>query len=215
MVNGLSFRSGVALLVTAYVVLAGVMVLGLGHDLWTAIPSYRPQVSWLMPETTLARVEALRANGALGTSGLYVLVVSTSWALIGALAAGGFAWGVLNKGDTVLGVDKALNYLTGLAALYAIIKLTELALHNLGGGLPSGGLNAMPGLWFATMIPSAAILARLSALGAHDAGVLIMTAIEAKPEELATRVANAEERRGPASLEARLARRMARMRRAV
>ncbi len=211
MVQGFSFRAGAALIVGAYVVIVGLLVLASGHDLWRPVGHYVPQVSWLMPETTTVRIAALRLAGEPGTAALYALVAAISWGLISALAAGGFAWGTLNKGATLLGVDKAINYVTALVIFYAIAKSTEVALHALqAGGLPQGGISAMPGMWFATLIPSAAILARLGALLAHDAGSLIAVAIEADPDRLAALVSASEERRGPDSLEAKLARRIAR-----
>jgi hypothetical protein len=63
------------------------------------------------------------------------------------------------------------------------------------------------------MIPSAAILARIGALIAHDAGSLIAIAIAGEPKRLAELVANAEAVRGAESMEARLARLIAARRR--
>lgn len=208
MSRGLSFRASTALIVTGFSVIAAVLVLGLGHDLWRSVPDMAPQVSWLMPETTPVRVAALKADGRAGTAGLYALMVALSWGLIGALTAGGFAWGVMNKGATVLGVDKALGYLTALAFLYGVSTGLEVVLHLVRIS-PQGGLHAIPGLWFFAMIPSAAILSRIGAMIAHDAGALIAIAIDGEPRRLAELVASAEETRGAKSLEARLARRLA------
>jgi hypothetical protein len=200
-----SFRASTALVVTGFAVLTGVLVLGVGHDLWRPIPNILPQVSWLMPETTPFRIAALRGAGRPETAALYALVVALSWGLIGALIAGGFAWGVMNKGATVLGVDKALGYLTALAFLYGVSTGLEVILHMITI-TPRGGLHAIPGLWFCAMIPSAAILSRIGSLIAHDAGALIAIAIAGEPRRLAELVASAEETRGAKSLEARLAR---------
>lgn len=209
MTGRLSFRASTALIVGAYVVVVGVLVAGSGADLMRDVPGYAPQVSWLMPETTGARVLALRADGRLDVAGLYALVAALSWALIAALAAGGFAWGVLNKGETVLGLDKAVTYIAALSGLYALSTVLSAAIHVLHV-TPQGGLSAIPALWFGAMIPSAAILARIGAMIAHDAGALIAIAAAAEPRRLAALVADVEARRGAESLEARLARLMAR-----
>ncbi|MFC3694772.1 hypothetical protein ACFOWB_21320 [Chenggangzhangella methanolivorans] len=203
-----SFRASTALIVTGFAVIAGVIAFGLGHDLWRPIPGMAPQVSWLMPETTPVRLAALKGAGMPETAALYALIVALCWGLIGALVAGGFAWGVMNKGATVLGVDKALGYLTALAFLYGVSTGLEVLLH-LVKITPRGGLHAIPGLWFCAMIPSAAILSRIGALIAHDAGALIAIALAGEPRRLAELVASAEEVRGAKSLEARLARRLA------
>jgi hypothetical protein len=207
----LSFRAVTALSVGAYAVLLAVLVAGVGHDLTSPVPGLGPQVTWLMPQTTDVRIAALLAAGRDETAALYALVAALSWGLIGALLAGGFAWGVLAKGATVLGLDKALGYLTALAALYAISTVLELALHHLPAA-PGGVLHAIPALWFAAMIPSAAILARVGALIAHDAGTLIIVAVEGEPDELVALVAATEKSRGASSMEARLARRLAALR---
>jgi hypothetical protein len=212
MLKGLSFRAGIALIVGGYALIAAVLAFGAGRELWEPVGHYFPQVSWLMPDTTSVRVAALKAAGLPGDAALYALIAAVSWALIAALTAGGFAWGVMTTGETLLGVDKAVNYATALAGLYAVGKLTELALHAVQKGMPEGGLHSMPGLWFATMIPSAAILARLGALAAHDAGALLTVAFEGDPGRLAALVRSSEERRGAESLEAKLARRIARLR---
>ena len=208
--QGISFRMGTALIVGAYAAIVSVLVFGVGRDLWQAVGHYEPQVSWLMAETTGARVAALKAAGHPGTAGLYTLAASLSWGLIGALTAGGFAWGVVHKGASVIGLDKALNYLIAIAALYALAGLTAAALHALRLPMQDGGLQSIPGLWFATMIPSAAILARIGALIAHDAGVLAAVWLEADPDRLARLTAEAEADYGVDSLEARLARLIAR-----
>ena len=208
MTRARSFRTSTALIVTAVAVLLAVMAFGLGHDLWRAIPNMAPQVSWLMPETTPVRVAALKADGRPETAALYALVAAICWGLIGALVAGGFAWGAMNRGATVLGVDKALGYLTALAFLYGLSTGLEVILH-LVRITPQGGLHAIPALWFCAMIPSAAILSRIGAMIAHDAGALIAIAIDGEPRRLAELVAMAEETRGAKSLEARLARRLA------
>ena len=215
MSQGFSFRVGTALIVGAYAAIMSVLVFGVGRDLWQAVGHYEPQVSWLMSETTVARVAALKMAGHPGAAALYALTASLSWALIGALTAGGFAWGVVHKGAAALGVAKALNYLTAIAALYALAGLTSAALHALRLPMQDGGLQSIPGLWFATMIPSAAILARIGALIAHDAGVLVAICLEAEPQRLARLVAEAEASHGPDSMEARLARLIARRRPAV
>ncbi|RXF73559.1 hypothetical protein [Hansschlegelia zhihuaiae] len=207
----LSFRAVTALIVAAYAVLLGVLVAALGHDLLRPVPGLAPQVSWLMHETTQIRVSALLASGRSGSASLYALSAALSWGLIGALCAGGFVWGVLNKGATVLGVDKSMGYLTALAGLYALSTVVELGLHHLPVQ-PRGFLHAIPALWFAAMIPSAAILARVGALIAHDFGALIVIALEGEPKRIAELVASAEETRGVTSMEARLARRIAAMR---
>lgn len=212
MAKDMSFRTAITLIVSAYALLAAALVLLAGHDLWTPVSNYSPQVSWLFSKTTMVRVASLRAEGALGTAGLYAIMASTSLALIAAMAAGGFAWGVLLKSETELGVDKAATYVTVLSLFYAVAKLTELALHSLAAGVPSVGPQAMPGFWFATMIPSAAILARLAAMLAHDTGVFIVLAVEGDAEALRAFAARSEERRGAGSLEARLARSMTRLR---
>lgn len=209
MSQGDRFRTNVTFVVVAYAVLLGVLVYALGDHLGRPVQNMAPQVSWLMPDTTAVRVAALKAADRAGTAGLYALAAALSWGLIGALAAAGFAWGVLNKGATVLGVDKAVTYLTALAGLYALATLTEVLLHATDLPMPRGGLHAMPALWFGAMIPSAAILARLAALLAHDAGSLIMIAVEAEPARLAELVSVAEEHRGAGSMEARLARLLA------
>lgn len=205
---GPSFRVSTAFVAGGFAVLAAVLVIGLGQDLWRAVPDMTPQVSWLMPETTPLRIGALRAAGRPETAALYALMVALCFGLIGALVAGGFAWGVMNKGATVLGVDKALRYLTALAFLYGVSTGLEVILH-LVRITPQGGLHAIPGLWFFAMIPSAAILGRIGALIAHDAGALIAIAIAGEPTRLAELVATAEETRGAKSLEARLARLLA------
>jgi hypothetical protein len=207
----LSFRAIAALAVGAYAALLGVLIVCVGRDLGSPLAGLAPQVTWLMAETTQVRVGALLGAGRPETAALYALAAALSWGLIGALSAGGFAWGVLNKGSTTLGVDKALGYMTALAGLYALSTLVELALHHLPVP-PRGSLHAIPGLWFAAMIASAAILARIGALIAHDFGALIIIAVEGEPRRLAELVAVAEERRGARSLEARLARRLAAMR---
>lgn len=207
----MTFRTGAGLAVMAYAVMAGVLVMAVGSGLGEPIANYVPQVSWLTPETTAARVAALRGAGLFGTAGLYALVVAMSHALIAALFAAGFAWGVLNKGATTLGVDKAVTYATAIAGLYALATVTEFAMHSMAELSPPGGFSAVPGLWFATLVPSAAILARIGALIGHDAGSLIMTAIDAEPAELARLVETSEETRGAESLEASLARAMTRM----
>ncbi len=209
---GLSFRASTGMIALGYAVIAAVLVLALGSHLEQAVPGYVPQVSWLMRETTAIRMAALRAAGRPETAALYAYVAALSWSTVAALTAGGFAWGVMNKGDTALGVDKALNYLTAIAVLYALATTTEVLMHLLPTGAPQGGLHAMPVMWFATMIPSAAILARVGALIAHDAGSLITIAVEGDPAELAAFAARAKERRGASSLEARLARSMVRLR---
>lgn len=203
--NGLTFRAITALTVTAYALLLGVLVAAIGDNLWSPIGDLAPQVSWLMRQTTEARVSALRAVDEPGLAALYAMSVAVSFATIGALAAAGFAWGVMNKGATVLGVDKSLGYLTALAGLYAVSTLFELAVHA-SGLHPHGGLHAIPGLWFAAMIPSAAILARIGSLIAHDAGALIAITIAGEPGRIAELVTTAEATRGAASYEARLAR---------
>lgn len=209
--QGLSFRAATAMMVGAYALLATVLVLAVGQELLRPVPGMAPQVSWLMSETTDARLAALNAAGRPETAALYALVAALSWSLIVALAAGSFVWGVMNKGETVLGLDKALGYLTALAALYAVSTGLEVILHVMKGlaVAPRGVVHAIPALWFAAMIPSAAILSRIGALVAHDAGVLITAAVEGEPQRLATLAATAEERRGAKSLEARLARRLA------
>jgi hypothetical protein len=209
MSHGLSFRAGTALIVGAFAVVAGVLVIGAGRDLEQMVADHAPQVSWMMPETTSVRLAALQAAGRPETAALYSLLVAMSWALISALAAGGFAWGVLNKGDTVLGVDKALSYLAAISALYALATCTEMIIHAYGLSAPQGGIHAIPALWFATMIPSAAILARIGALVAHDAGSLLSIAIAREPKRLAELVATVEATRGAQSVEAKLARLMA------
>lgn len=209
MSQGDRFRTNATFAVLAYGVLLAVMVYALGDDLLRPVAAMAPQVSWLMPDTTAVRVTALKAVGRDGTAGLYVLAAAISWGMIGALGAAGFAWGVLNKGATVLGVDKAITYLTAIAGLYALSTLTEVILHSTQLQMPQGGLHAIPALWFGAMIPSAAILARLAALLGHDVGALIAIAIDREPERLAELVASAESRRGADSFEARLARLMA------
>jgi hypothetical protein len=213
MSRGFTFRTTTGLIVGAYAVIAAVLVVGAGRDLGQVVGAYAPQVSWLMQGTTDARVEALLGAGRPETASLYAFVVAISWSMISALTAAGFAWGVLNKGATELGVDKAMNYLTALAGLYALATCTEIALHALHLNIPQAGLHAIPGVWFGTMIPSAAILARIGALIAHDAGSLIAIAIAGEPKRLAELVANAEAVRGAESMEARLARLIAARRR--
>lgn len=215
MTTSLSFRASATLVVCAYAVLVGVLVAASGGDLLHPVGAYAPQLSWMMPETAGVRIEALRAAGRPDVAGLYALVSAVSWGLIGALSAGGFAWGVLNKGDTVLGLDKALTYAAALSGLYALSTLLTLTIHSLAVPLPRGGLNAIPALWFGTMIPSAAILARIGALIAHDLGALIAIAIAAEPARLADLVATVEAKRGAASVEAKVARLMARRSRSV
>jgi hypothetical protein len=212
MAKPLSFRASSTLIVGAYAVLAAVLVAGVGRDLGQVIANYAPQVSWLMPDATIERMLALQGAGRPETAALYGLMVSLSWGLIAAMGAGGFAWGVLNKGDTVLGVDKALGYLAAMSALYAIATSLEMVVAASHLQIPRGGFQAVPGLWFATMIISATILARCAAMVAHDAGSLIAIAISAEPARLARLVATAEIERGSTSLEARIARRMARLR---
>ncbi len=207
--QGDRFRTNVTFVVVAYAVLLGVLVYAVGDDLTQPVQNMAPQVSWLMPDTTAVRVSALKAVDRAGVAGLYALAAALSWGLIGALAAAGFAWGVLNKGATVLGVDKAITYVTALAGLYALSTLTEVMLHATDLPMPRGGIHAMPALWFGAMIPSAAILARLAALLMHDAGALIMIAFDSEPARLAELVISAEETRGADSLEARLARLLA------
>jgi hypothetical protein len=119
MSRGFTFRTTTGLIVGAYAVIAAVLVVGAGRDLGQVVGAYAPQVSWLMQGTTDARVEALLGAGRPETASLYAFVVAISWSMISALTAAGFAWGVLNKGATELGVDKAMNYLTALAGLYA------------------------------------------------------------------------------------------------
>lgn len=208
MSRGLSFRAGTALLVGAYAALLAVLIVGVGRHLGQPVADLAPQVSWLMPNTSDVRIAALKAAGRPETAALYALSAALSWGLIGALSAGGFAWGVMNKGATVLGVDKALGYLTALAALYGLSTGLEVLLH-VARLHPQGGLHAIPALWFAAMIPSAAILARCGALIAHDAGSLVAIAIDGEPRRLAELVVVAEETRGARSLEARLARMIA------
>lgn len=205
-----SFRTSTAMMVGAYALVMGVLVIGLGQDLMSPVRGMAPQVSWLMSETTATRVGALNAIGRPETAGLYALVAAVSWSLIVAMAAGSFVWGVMTEGDTVLGVDKALGYLTALAGLYAVGTGLELVLHFMksNGVTTRGVLHQIPALWFGAMIPSAAILARVAALIAHDAGVLITAAVEGEPRRLAALAASAEERRGAKSIEARLARRL-------
>lgn len=213
MISSLSFRASTALVVCAYATLATVLVAASGGDLLDPVGAYAPQVSWMMPETTGARIEALRAVGRMDVAGLYALVAAASWGLIGALGAGGFAWGVLNKGDTVLGLDKALTYLAALSGLYALSTGLTMMIHSLHVALPQGGLNAIPALWFGTMILSAAILARVAAMVAHDAGALIAIAVAAEPRRLAELAAAVEAKRGAGSVEAKVVRLMARRRR--
>ncbi|TBN48594.1 hypothetical protein EYR15_13435 [Hansschlegelia quercus] len=212
MAQGMSFRTAITLIVCGYALLAAVLVFGAGHDLWRPVSHYTPQVSWLFPNTTAVRTAALSADGAFGTAGMYALLAAVSLGLIAALAAGGFAWGVLFKSETELGLDKAVSYATILALLYAVGKTTEVLMHALAANMPSGGIQAMPGLWFATLIPSAAILSRLAALVAHDLGVFVVLAVEGEPAALSAFAARSEERRGADSLEAKLARRMTRLR---
>lgn len=206
--RGFSFRASTALVVGAHAALLAVLVFSVGRNLGTPVADLAPQVSWLMPHTSEVRIAALRAAGRPETAALYALSAALSWALIGALCAGGFAWGVTNKGATVLGVDKALGYLTALAALYGLSTGLEVLLH-MANLRPQGGLHAIPALWFAAMIPSAAILARCGALIAHDAGSIVAIAIDGKPTRIAELVAAAEGTRGAQSLEARLARMLA------
>lgn len=205
-----SFRTVTALMVAAFAVIALVLVVGVGRDLLRPVYGMAPQVSWLMNETTVARVGALNDAGRPETAALYALLAALSWSLIVAMSAGSFVWGVMNKGETVLGLDKSLGYLTALAGLYAVGTCLEVVLHLLKGYAitPRGVLHAIPALWFAAMIPSAAILARVGALVAHDAGVLVTAAVEGEPARLAALAASAEERRGAKSLEARLAKRL-------
>ncbi|MFD1704378.1 hypothetical protein ACFSCV_15325 [Methylopila henanensis] len=206
----LSFRVSTAMIVGAYAIIAGVLVLALGGNLLQAASTYTPQMSWLMPEATGARIAALKAAGRADVASLYALVAALSWGLIGALAAGGFAWGALNKGETVIGVDKAFTYVAVLSGLYALSTGMTMAVHALHVTLPPGGLSAVPALWFATMIPSAAILARIGGMVMHDLGALIAIAIDAEPKRLSELVATVEARRGAESLEARVARLIAR-----
>lgn len=208
--QGLSFRAVTAMMVVAFAVIVSVLVLGVGRDLIRPVAGMAPQVSWLMTETTTARIGALNGVGRAETAALYALVAALSWSFIVAMSAGSFVWGVMGKGETVLGLDKALGYLTALAGLYAVGTCLEILLHVMKGYAitPRGVLHAIPALWFAAMIPSAAILARVGALVAHDAGVLITAAIEGEPQRLAALAASAETRRGAKSLEARLARRL-------
>lgn len=209
MTKTISFRAGTALIVAAYVAMVGVLVVFVGKGLGDPVAHYVPQVSWLTPDTTAVRIAALKAAGLAGAAGLYALVVALSFGLIASLAAGGFAWGVLGKGKTVLGVDKAVSYLTVIAALYALATVTESLLHGLGDLAVQGGLSATPAMWFATMIPSAAILARVAALMAHDAGSLLAITLEGEPGRLAKAVETAEAEHGASSLEARLVRMLA------
>lgn len=213
MSRGITFKTSTTFTVAAYAIIACVLVYALGHDLMRQVPNLAPQVSWLMPETSQVRIAALRAAGRPEIAALYALLAAVSWSMIVALAAGGFTWGVLNKGATVIGVDKALNYLTALAGLYAFSTVLEIGLHALPPELKQqGGLHAIPGLWFFAMIPSAAILSRVGALIFHDIGTLLAIWLVGDQDRIAALIASAEEKRGPKSIEARLARRMAAVR---
>ncbi|WP_020179257.1 hypothetical protein [Methylopila sp. M107] len=203
------FRTNVTLAVSAYAVLFGVLVYAVGDGLLTQVPNLGPQVSWLMSDTTALRVGALKAAGRPETAALYALSAAVSWSLICALAATGFVWGVLNKGAMTLGLDKAIGYATAIAGLYALSTATEVLLHSVQLDMTRGGIHAIPALWFASMIPSAAILSRIAALVAHDVGALIAIAIDGEPARLAELVSTAEDKRGVKSIEARVARRLA------
>ncbi|MFD1332762.1 hypothetical protein ACFQ4O_12220 [Methylopila musalis] len=202
----MSFRVSTAMIVGAYALLAGVLVLALGVDLLKPIATYAPQVTWLSPETTASRIAALRGAGRADVAGLYGLVISLSWGLIAALGAGGFGWGLANRGETVLGLDKMISYATLLVGLYAFSTFLTLVTSRLHLPLPRGGLSAVPALWFGTMIPSAAILARIGSMIAHDIGALIALAFEREREKAQAYVAATEEKRGQDSLDARVAR---------
>lgn len=213
MSQGSTLRTATAFGVGAYALILGVLILIFGKDLWTPLAGLEPQVSWLLPDSTPMRIAALKAAGLPGNAALYAISAALSWGLIGAFAAGGFAWGVMNKGGTVLGLDKALTYVTALAVLFAISTVLEALLHSARAAFPEiafqGGLHAVPGLWFFAMIASAAILARIASLVCHDVGALIGIAVDGEPDRLAAFAAAAEEERGAKSLEARVARRMA------
>lgn len=210
----MSFRVSTAMIVGAYALLVSVLVLGLGVDLMKPIATYAPQVTWLSPDTTAARVAALKGVGRADMAALYALVISLSWGLIAALAAGGFGWGLAHKGETVLGLDKMISYATLLVGLYAFSTFLTLLTSRLHVPLPRGGLNAIPALWFGTMIPSAAILARIGSMIAHDLGALAALAFEREREKAQAYVAATEAKRGEDSLDARVARVLAARRRA-
>lgn len=212
MTGKLTFRAAATLIVGGYAVIAALIVLAAGQHLGQGVSNYAQQISWLMPETTPARVTALRAAGRPETAALYALIASVSWGLISAMSAAGFAWGVLHKGESVLGLDKALTYLAALSGLYAFSTCLTMGLSAAHLSMPRDGLHAIPGLWFATMIPSAAVLARCAALIAHDAGSLLAIVIAAEPRRLAQLVEATEAARGADSVEARLARRIAAVR---
>lgn len=207
------YKTNVNLIVAAYAAIAAVLAIGLGHGLAEIVPGIGPQVSWLMAETTGVRVAALRAAGRPETAALYALLAAVSWSTIVALATGGFVWGVLTKGATVIGVDRALGYMTALAGLYGVSTLVELGMHALPPEITNQtGPHAIPAFWLFAMIASAAILARVGALIAHDVGTLLAIAADGDRERIAELVASAESLRGPKSFEARLARRMAALR---
>jgi len=209
MTGKLSFRASATLIVCGYAVIAALLVLAAGQNLGHGVSNYAQQVSWLTSETTTARLAALRQAGRPETAALYALVAAASWGLIAAMAAAGFAWGVLHKGESLLGLDKALTYLAALSGLYALSTCLTMGLSAAHLTLPREGLHAIPGLWFATMIPSAAVLARCAALIAHDAGSLLAVVIAAEPRRIAQLVETTEAARGVDSVEARLARRVA------